>query len=113
MKNIVIVILAAVIVVLFVALYYEKKQSSQTSSERDTVLDIVKSSTETSKELLVKTSKASADILRGIKDKVESAFDKASLDEENLLKVKDDFQGVLNEVQSDVETQIDTITLES
>ena len=111
MKNIFLVVLSAIIVIILLAYYYEKRINKQTSEERDTLLDVIKTSSETASEVLNSTSKASADILRSIKDSVYSNYDKYSKDDEVLLEFKDKFQEVLNDTQLDVETKINELKI--
>ncbi len=108
MKNVVIVIAFAFVAILLVALYYERNQNKETSKERDELLALAKKSSTAVKDEINKASTASAEIITGLKTKIE---EKASelLNSDELLKFKDDFQEVINSVQSDVEEKVDAI----
>ena len=97
-------------IILLVAYMYERRINKQTNEERDTLLDVVKDTTVKSKDILNQASKASADILRGIKDTIISKSEDI-LGEEELEEYKEELQEISNEVQSDVETKIDELAI--
>ena len=109
MKNVVIVIAIAFVVILLVALYYERQGVKQTSKERDELLDIAKKSSIAVADKIGEASKASADILVGLKDKISNKAEEL-LTSEEVIKFKEEFQEVINSVQSDVETKIDELS---